>query len=171
MYMYLFVLELTIATLFLLASLMYDSLPSSQFLMLLKELISRLYQFSYTYSFMVKQIHWFPLSSRIQFRILLLALRHKLGVPQKYLRDHIRNAFLKLHRPLRSLDWYFLFVPRVRKTKQHQLDTLLPLGPPYGVAFLHLYISPIFLGLFRYPFLSSKPFSTLWILALRVLLA
>src|SRR3984885_1579378 len=66
---------------------------------------------------MVEQLHWLPLSARIQFKIIALVLKSKLGFAPKYLTDLIRNPLssTSLH-SLRSADRFDLFVPRVRTT-------------------------------------------------------
>ena len=66
---------------------------------------------------MVEQLHWLPLSARIQFKIIALVLKSKLGFAPKYLRDLIRNPLSSTSlRSLRSADRFDLFVPRVRTT-------------------------------------------------------
>ena len=64
---------------------------------------------------MVNELHWPPLSARIQFKVLVLVLKSKLGLAPKYLRDLIHVPLSAAsHRPLRSLDIHVLLVPRVR---------------------------------------------------------
>jgi len=46
---------------------------------------------------MINQLHWFPLSARIQFKVLSLVLKSKLGLATKYLTDLIRSPLLLLH--------------------------------------------------------------------------
>ena len=74
-------------------------------------LIARLPKFSHISSFMINQLHWLPLTARIQFKVLVLVLKSKLGIAPKYLRDHIRSPLSSVsHRPLRSLVRHTLFV-------------------------------------------------------------
>ena len=62
--------------------------------------------------FMVNQLHWLPLSARIQFKVLALVLKSKLGLAPKYLTDFIRPPLsASSHRPLRSWDQSDFFVP------------------------------------------------------------
>src|SRR5688572_14438753 len=62
-------------------------------------------------------MHWLPLSDRIQFKVLALVLKSKLGLTPTCLRDVIRPPLsASSHRPLRSLDRSDLFVPRARTT-------------------------------------------------------
>jgi len=80
-------------------------------------LIARLPRFSHITAYMVEQLHWLPLSARIQFKIIALVLKSKLGFAPKYLRDLIRNPLSSTSlRSLRSADRFDLFVPRVRTT-------------------------------------------------------
>src|SRR6218665_1004300 len=74
-------------------------------------LIARLPKFSHISSFMFNQLHWLPLSARIEFKIVDLVLKSKLGVAPKYFWDHIRSPLSATSRPFRSLDWQVLFVP------------------------------------------------------------
>jgi len=46
---------------------------------------------------MFNQLHWLPLSARLEFKIHALVLKSKLGVASKYLRDHIAPLYLQLH--------------------------------------------------------------------------
>lgn len=53
-------------------------------------------------------------------------------------------------RPLRSLDWYVLFIPRVRTISLYsRLDLSLPLGPPHTV------VCPLLLSTCHHSFLTS----------------
>ena len=80
-------------------------------------LIARLPKYSHISSFMINQLHWLPLSARIQYKVLSLVLKSKLGLAPMYLSDLIRSPLsASSHRPLRSLDRADLFVPRARTT-------------------------------------------------------
>ena len=80
-------------------------------------LIARLPKYSHISSFMINQLHWHPLSARIQYKVLSLVLKSKLGLAPMYLSDLIRSPLsASSHRPLRSLDRADLFVPRARTT-------------------------------------------------------
>src|SRR6218665_163955 len=101
----LYALELTTATLFLLASLKSDS-PHP--------VCSQCCCQTYC-SFMFNQLHWLPLSARIKLKIVALVLKSKLGVAPKYLEPNIRSPLSATsHRPLRSFDRQVPFVLRVR---------------------------------------------------------
>ena len=66
---------------------------------------------------MAEQLHWLPLSARIQFKVLILMLKSQLGLAPKYLCHQIlRPLSVTSLRPLRSSDRLDLFVPRVRTT-------------------------------------------------------
>ena len=92
-------------------------------------LIAHLPKFSHISSFMINQLHWLPLTARIQFKVLVLVLKSKLGIAPKYLRDHIRSPLSSVsHRPLRSLVRHTLFVPRVRTTLA-QTRSVATIGP------------------------------------------
>ena len=72
---------------------------------------------------------WLPLSDRIQFKVLALVLKSKLGLAPKYLRDVIRPPLSATsHRPLRSLDRSDFFVPRARTTTA-QTRSFAIIGP------------------------------------------
>ena len=80
-------------------------------------LIARLPKYSHISMFMVNQLHWLPLSARIQFKVLALFLKSKLGLAPKYLTDLIRPPLsASSHRPLRSRDRFDFFVPRAMTT-------------------------------------------------------
>ena len=90
---------------------------------------ARLPKFPHISSFMVNQLHWLPLLARIQFKVLVLVLKSKLGTTPKYLRDLICPPLSAAsHRPLRSRDRHFLFVPRVRTTLA-QTRSFANIGP------------------------------------------
>src|ERR1043165_4047581 len=64
---------------------------------------------------MFEQLHWLPLTARIQLKVLVLICRSYVGLAPKYLCDSIRRPTSAVsHCPLRSLDLLNLFVPRVR---------------------------------------------------------
>ena len=80
-------------------------------------LIARLPRFSHISTFMAEQLHWLPLSVRIQFKVLILVLKSQLGLAPKYLCHKIlRPISATSLRPLRSSDRLDLYVPRVRTT-------------------------------------------------------
>jgi len=59
-----------------------------------------------------QSLHGLPLPASIQFKILVLVLKSKLGVAPKYLSDHICSPLSAVsHRLLHALDWCVLFVP------------------------------------------------------------
>src|ERR1043165_2465658 len=63
---------------------------------------------------MIEQLHWLPLTAWIHFKILFLTCKAFLGQTPLYLCDLIK-------RPLRSLDYHDLLVPRFRtSTAQHR---------------------------------------------------
>ena len=104
-----FALELT-----LLIGLPKDQFSPIQFVL---NAAARLPKFSHISSFMFNQLCWLPLSAHIEFKILVLVLKSKLGVAPKYLWDHLCTRLSATsHRPLCSLDWQVLFVPHVRTT-------------------------------------------------------
>ena len=60
-------------------------------------------------------VHWLPLRSRIQFKILTLIFKAQRGLARKYLVDAIlRPHSASFNRPLRSLDRLDLLVPHSR---------------------------------------------------------
>src|SRR5688572_5451777 len=66
---------------------------------------------------MTEQLHWLPLSVRIQFKVLILVLEAQLGLAPKYLCHQILRVLSATSLgPLRSSDRLDLFVPRVRTT-------------------------------------------------------
>ena len=91
---------------------------------------------------MINQLHWFPLSARVEFKILVLVLKSKLYVAPKYLTDHIRSTLSATSlRPLRSLDWQVLLFRELRPSWP-KLDPshhwALPLEWPLFIYFLNL---------------------------------
>jgi len=95
-------------------------------------------KFSHISSVMFNQLHCLPLSARIEFKIVALVLKSKLGVAPKYLRDHIRSLLSATsRRPLRSLDRRF-FLSREFGPPWLKLDPLPPLGLPSGMPFFPL---------------------------------
>src|SRR6218665_2210860 len=118
--------ELITATLFLSASIIFDSPHTVCSL----RLIARLPKFSHISSFMINQLHWLPLSAHLEFKILVLVLKSKLGVAQKYLMEHIRFTLpATSHRPLRFSEWQVLFIPL-----WPTLDPSRPLRPSFGMS-------------------------------------
>jgi hypothetical protein len=108
-------------------------------------LIAHLPKYSHISSFMVNQLHWLPLSDRIQFKVLALVLKSKLGLAPKYLRDVIRPPLsASSHRPLRSLDRSDFFVPRARTTIA-QTRSFAIIGPSLWNA-LHFTLRETFLS-------------------------
>ena len=78
-------------------------------------LIARLPRFSHISTFMTEQLHWLPLSARIQLKVLILVLMSQMGLAPKYPCDQIlRPISATSLRPLRSSDRHDPFVPRVR---------------------------------------------------------
>src|SRR6218665_1203756 len=89
--------------------------------------IVRLPKFSHIASFMINQLHWLPLSARLEFKILVL--KSKLGVAPKYRKDHINSTLSATsHPPILTSDWQVLFVPRV-KTAMAQTRSFATIGP------------------------------------------
>jgi len=88
---------------------------------------------------MINQLHWLPLSARLEFKILVLVLKSKLSVAQKYLGDHICSTFSVTSHQLFS-DWQAPFVPWVRTAMAQirSFATIWP-GPPYGMPSLPLF--------------------------------
>ena len=136
-------------------------------------LIARLPKFSHISSFMINQLHWLPLTARIQFKVLFLVLKSRLDIAPKYLRDRIRSPLSSVsYRPLRFVVTHALFVPRVRTTMS-QTRSFATLGPSLWnalPAFLPLYVLPLSLDPFLQPSPSSKRSSSLGVLALGALL-
>ena len=92
-------------------------------------LIARLPRFSHISTFMTEQLHWLPLSVRIQFKVLILVLKSQMGLAPKYLCDQIHRPLSATSlRPLRSSDRLDLFVPRVR-TAMAQSRSFACIGP------------------------------------------
>src|SRR5688572_1964326 len=83
---------------------------------------SRLPRFSHISTFMTEQLHWLPLTARIQFKILFLTCKAFLGQTPLCLCGLIRRPISATSgRPLRSLDHHDLLVPRSRTaTAQHR---------------------------------------------------
>ena len=78
-------------------------------------LIARLPRFSHISSYMLEQLHWLPLTARIQLKVLVLVCRSYSGLAPKYLCCLVRRPISATsHRPLRSLDRLDLLVPRAR---------------------------------------------------------
>src|SRR6218665_3295101 len=53
-------------------------------------LISRLPRYSHTSYYIKEHLHWLPISTRIEYKVLLIVLKAQMGVAPKYLRDAIR---------------------------------------------------------------------------------
>lgn len=62
---------------------------------------------------MTEVLHWILITSRIQYKTLLLVSKSQLGLAPKYLFDSIRKPLVS-HRPLLSTDHLDAFVLRVR---------------------------------------------------------
>ena len=69
--------------------------------------------------------HWLPISTRIDYKVLLIFLKAQMGVAPKYLCDAIRlpTSASSLH-PLRSLDRRVFFVPRTKTTMTKSISRL-----------------------------------------------
>jgi hypothetical protein len=80
-------------------------------------LIARIPRFSHISTYMIEVLHWLPITSRIQYKILLLVSKSRLGLAPKYLSDLMRQPLSATSaRPLRSTGRLDLFVPRTRTT-------------------------------------------------------
>ena len=76
-------------------------------------LIARLPRYSHISTYMTDVLHWLPVASRIQYKVLLLVLRTQQGLAPKYLCDLMRKPLSAVSsRPLRSADRLDLLVPR-----------------------------------------------------------
>src|SRR5688572_33408834 len=71
---------------------------------------------------MTEDLHWLPLTTRIQFKILFLTCKTFLGQAPRYLCDPMRRPISATSgRPLRSFDHHDLLVPWSRTaTAQHR---------------------------------------------------
>src|SRR6218665_856126 len=80
-------------------------------------LIARLFRYSHISYYIKEHLHWLPISTRIEYKVLLIVLKAQMGVAPKYFRDAIRllTSATSL-RPLRSIDRRELYVPRTRTT-------------------------------------------------------
>src|SRR6218665_3392767 len=111
--------------------------------------IARLPRYSHVSSYIKEHLHWPPLSTRIEYKVLLIVLKAQMAVAPKYLRDAIRlPTSASSFRPLRSLDRRELFVPRTRTTMAMSRSFPL-LALLFGIAF-HLQLvllsyHPVFL--------------------------
>src|ERR1043165_854800 len=85
-------------------------------------LIARLSRFSHISTFMIEQLHWLPLTARIQFKILFLTCKAVLCQTPLYLCDVIRRPIsANSGRPLSSSNHHDLLVTRSRTaTAQHR---------------------------------------------------
>ena len=71
--------------------------------------------FSYIVLFK-EQLHWLPISARIEYKVLLLILKAQLRAAPKYLQDFIRFPFSATSLcPLCTLDRRDLLVPQARQ--------------------------------------------------------
>ena len=78
------------------------------------QLIARLPRYSHISSYSKGHLHWLPISTRIDYKVMLKA---QMGVAPKYLRDTIRlPTSASSLRSLRSLDRRELFLPRTGTT-------------------------------------------------------
>ena len=101
---------------------------------------------------------WLPLTARIQFKVLVLVLKSKLGIAPKYLRDHSRSPLSAVsHQSLCSLDRHTLFVPRVRTTMA-QTRSFATVGPSLWNALPSSLLVTILSGSLRTPFSLLKTF-------------
>src|SRR6218665_3668742 len=53
-------------------------------------LIARLPRYSHISYYIKEHLHWLPISTRIEYKVLLIVLKAQMGVAPKYLRDVIR---------------------------------------------------------------------------------
>jgi len=53
-------------------------------------LIARLPRYSHIFSYIKEHLHWLPISTRIEYKVLLIVLKAQMRVAPKYLRDAIR---------------------------------------------------------------------------------
>ena len=92
-------------------------------------LIARLPHLSHISSYMTDVLHWLPIASRVQFKILLLVSKSQHGLAPKYLCDLMRKPLSAISsRPLRSADRLDLLVPRARTAlAQHRAFAIV--GP------------------------------------------
>jgi len=168
-------LWLTIAILFLSASLRSDPSPYSLFSMLPPDLlIAHRPKFSHI-SFMFNQLHWLPLSARIGFKIVVLVLKSKLGVAPKFLRDHIVSPLSATsHRPrtpLFRLVGSFCSTSWTTVAQTRSFTTIVPSFYKTLPSSLRLtLLSANCLDIFQHPSPISKPISTLGVFAQRALL-
>src|SRR6218665_814925 len=52
-------------------------------------LIARLPRYSHISYYIKEHLHWLPISTRIEYKVLLIVLKAQMGVAPKYLRDAI----------------------------------------------------------------------------------
>src|SRR6218665_648191 len=84
-------------------------------------LIARIPRFSHISTFMTEQLHWFPLSARIHFKIIFLVYKAFLGLAPSYLCKLIMRPLSAISDcPLRSLVRTDLLVPRPRTSTSQQ---------------------------------------------------
>src|SRR6218665_3032549 len=94
-------------------------------------------------------LHWLPISTRIEYKVLLIVLKAQMGVAPKYLRDVIRlPTSASSLPPLCSLERRELFIPRTRTTmamfRSFSLLVLL-CGIAFHLQLVLLSYHPIFL--------------------------
>ena len=53
------------------------------------DIIARLPRYSHISSYIKEHLHWLPISTRIEYKVLLIVLKAKMGVAPKYLSDAI----------------------------------------------------------------------------------
>ena len=92
-------------------------------------LIARLPRYSHISTYMTDVLHWLPVASRIQFKVLLLVSKTQTGQAPKYLCDLMHKPLSAVSsRPLRSADRLDLLVPRARTAMaQHRAFAIV--GP------------------------------------------
>src|SRR6218665_1750078 len=77
-------------------------------------LIARLPRYSHISYYIKEHLHWLPISTRIEYKILLIVLKAQMGVAPKHLRDAIR---LPPHPFVLYAPWTGgSFVPQTRTT-------------------------------------------------------
>src|SRR6218665_38819 len=54
-------------------------------------LIARLPRYSHISYYIKEHLHWLKISTRIEYKVLLIVLKAQMGVAPKYLRDVIRH--------------------------------------------------------------------------------
>src|SRR6218665_1811770 len=78
---------------------------------------ARLLRYSHISYYIKEHLHWLPISTRIEYKVLHIVLKAQMGVAPKYLRDAIRLPTSASSLPsLPSLERREPFVPRTRTT-------------------------------------------------------